>query len=70
MTENGYTKDEILKGERIVLQVRHHSAPLYCIRPSSDETPFSPTLFQTDSRLQHFVVLLAVFVGPSDLESR
>lgn len=22
MTENGYTKDEILKGERIILQVR------------------------------------------------
>jgi hypothetical protein len=30
MTENGYTKDEILKGERIILQTLDFSVSPYC----------------------------------------
>lgn len=39
MTENGYTKEEILKGERIILQVCHCSSS---VLPMAD-----PPIFQT-----------------------
>ena len=36
MTEGGYTREEILKGERIILQVRRRPAPFAVSAPVAD----------------------------------
>jgi hypothetical protein len=58
MTENNYSREEILKGERIILAVSflRLASCLLCL------TGFLPAV----PRLQDLDVLLAVLVGPQD----
>lgn len=51
MTEGGYTRDEILKGERIILQVSKIDLTLSF---STDESTL------TESRIQHLTLLLSL----------
>ena len=57
MTEKGYNKEEIIKGERIILQVRRDV-------PSGRFDEIDERIAVT--RIQHFSLLLAVFLGSTN----
>lgn len=82
MTEGGYSKEEILKGERIILQV----SAVPCLSSSSTAEAsmrrekgllivrfaracVCACLFVLDTEFSHFCVLLAIFMGSTDQQS-
>lgn len=66
MTENGYTRDDILKGEKILLAVSLHC---YCHLHSELPLPFF-TFHLPDPRLQNLSLLFALLMASSHFQSR
>lgn len=64
MTEGGYSREEILKGERIMLSVSTSST--YSLSISQSLT----VRCRAVSRIQHLFLLLALLLGSTNLESR
>ena len=64
MTENGYSKEEILKGERIILSVSRspRSLPLRKCRPLTRSI--------ADARFQRLQILHSLFVAQAHFQSR
>ena len=66
MTEGGYNKEEILKGERIILQVRRGVVPKFLSTFRADRAVSD----YLDPQVRHLVILFAIQLGSKDLQGR